>query len=73
MNEKFEAVITWILFFIGLFALTFLIVSTCDNIKSNAFDAGYKTACQDFYQGQLKMDLIKNEDGTVEWKKGVIK
>ena len=35
-----------------------------------AKEVGYKEACEDFYKGKLKYDLISNYDGTVrEWRK----
>jgi hypothetical protein len=33
------------------------------------YERGYLEACKDFYKGKIKYDLVKNEDGTVEWKK----
>lgn len=33
------------------------------------YEAGYKKACKDFYQGKLKYDLVTNSNGTREWKK----
>ena len=36
---------------------------------SDSYEKGYLEACKDFYKGKAKYDLVKNEDGTVEWKK----
>lgn len=33
------------------------------------YEKGYLEACKDFYKGKTKYDLVKNEDGTVVWKK----
>lgn len=33
------------------------------------YEHGYLDACKDFYKGKTKYDLVKNDDGTVEWKK----
>lgn len=33
------------------------------------YEAGYKKACGDFYQGKLKYNLVTNSDGTSSWKK----
>ena len=33
------------------------------------YEKGYLEACKDFYKGKTKYDLVKNDDGTVEWKK----
>lgn len=35
-----------------------------------AKDVGYKEACEDFYKGKLKYDLISNQDGSIkEWRR----
>jgi hypothetical protein len=34
-----------------------------------SYESGYLDACKDFYKGKTKYDLVKNEDGTVVWKK----
>ena len=36
---------------------------------SDSYEQGYLDACKDFYKGKLKYELVKNDDGTVEWKK----
>ena len=36
---------------------------------SDSYEQGYLDACKDFYKGKTKYDLVKNDDGTVEWKK----
>ena len=46
----------------------------CFNLKqskliSDNYERGYIDACKDFYRGKLKYELVKNDDGTVEWKK----
>ena len=33
------------------------------------YEHGCLDACKDFYKGKTKYDLVKNDDGTVEWKK----
>ncbi len=38
-------------------------------LTKKSYEEGYIDACKDFYKGKLKYDLIKNDDGTVEWKK----
>jgi hypothetical protein len=56
----------------------FLIVFLCGfgigyfQMNKNAdkkYELGYLDACKDFYKGKTKYDLVKNEDGTVVWKK----
>ena len=37
--------------------------------ETKNYEKGYLEACKDFYKGKTKYDLVKNEDGTVEWKK----
>ena len=36
---------------------------------SDNYEKGYLDACKDFYKGKLKYELLKNDDGTVVWKK----
>ena len=36
---------------------------------SDNYEKGYIDACKDFYKGKPKYELVKNDDGTVEWKK----
>ena len=36
---------------------------------SDNYEKGYLDACKDFYKGKLKYELVKNDDGTVVWKK----
>ena len=33
------------------------------------YEHGYLDACKDFYKGKTKYDLVRNDDGTVVWKK----
>ena len=33
------------------------------------YEKGYLDACKDFYKGKTKYDLVRNDDGTVVWKK----
>lgn len=40
-----------------------------DKLISDNYEKGYVDACKDFYRGKLKYELIKNDDGTVVWKK----
>ena len=37
--------------------------------ETKHYEKGYLEACKDFYKGKTKYDLVKNDDGTVEWKK----
>ena len=52
-----------------------LILGHKENVKyrkqiiSENYEKGYLDACKDFYRGKLKYELVKNDDGTVEWKK----
>ena len=70
----------WKCFLKGLFRdryLIFLIGFACGigigyyhevkNAKN--YESGYLDACKDFYKGKTKYDLVKNDDGTVDWKK----
>jgi len=36
---------------------------------SDNYEKGYLDACKDFYKGKPKYELVKNDDGTVVWKK----
>lgn len=36
---------------------------------SDNYERGYIDACKDFYKGKPKYELVKNDDGTVIWKK----
>ena len=36
---------------------------------SDNYEKGYLDACKDFYKGKPKYELVKNDDGTVIWKK----
>ena len=40
-----------------------------DKLISDNYEKGYVDACKDFHRGKLKYELVKNDDGTVEWKK----
>lgn len=44
-------------------------IKTQSKLISASYEQGYLDACKDFYKGKLKYDLVKNDDGTVEWKK----
>ena len=71
----------WKCFLKGLFRdryLIFLIGFACGigigyyhmvKDENKHYEKGYLDACKDFYKGKTKFDLVKNEDGTVEWKK----
>ena len=36
---------------------------------ADSYEQGYLDACKDFYKGKPKYDLVRNDDGTVVWKK----
>ena len=59
------------IFWIGVFLFSFLgmlfWVKYLDG-ENGVRKQGYIEACKDFYKGKLKADLIKNEDGTTDWK-----
>ena len=62
-----------VLGFLGL-VLTLMLVAENDKEKmqkliSDIYEKGYVDACKDSYKGKLKYELVKNDDGTVEWKK----
>ena len=52
---------------LGLFAI-FIGVAILFSYHT-VYEAGYKKACKDFYQGKLKYNLVTNSDGTISWKK----
>lgn len=37
--------------------------------ENKHYERGYLDACKDFYKGKAKYDLVKNDDGTVIWKR----
>jgi hypothetical protein len=37
--------------------------------KTKNYENGYLEACKGFYKGKTKYDPVKNDDGTVVWKK----
>jgi uncharacterized protein YpmB len=49
-----------------------LYFSFCENKQKaieESFEKGYIAACNDFYNGKIKYDVIENTDGTIEWRK----
>lgn len=57
-----------------LLVLTLLMVAEKDKEEKNKlisdnYEKGYIDACKDFYKGKPKYELMKNDDGTVIWKK----
>lgn len=52
---------------LGLFAI-FIGIAIFFSFHT-VYEAGYKKACKDFYQGKLKYNLVTNSDGTSNWKK----
>ena len=50
-----------------------MIMKNTEVEKRIAFEQGYLEACKDANRGKLKYSLVKNDDGTVEWKKEVKK
>jgi hypothetical protein len=46
-----------------------MLMKNTEKEKHAAFEQGYIEACKDANKGKLKYSLVKNDDGTVEWKK----
>lgn len=75
LKTKFFEAIKTISFFVLIIAFILFILSVYHNFRGikiltkKSYEEGYIDACKDFYNGKLKYDLIKNNDGTVEWKK----
>ena len=65
MKYKYSIYLAMIIIII----LCILIVLETIKMFKNQYEQGYIDACKDFYQGQLKYDLVTNSDGTREWKK----
>ena len=70
MNKPHISFFVFIIFEILVVFLGILLAIAVHNHSYKfGYEAGYKAACGDFYQGHLKYDLITNPDGTREWKK----
>jgi len=55
---------------IATISILVLLLLICGRLYYFAKEVGYKEACEDFYKGELKYDLISNHDGTIrEWRK----
>ena len=63
-----HSIIIAIVFALFCFGIYAFVEVHKDSAKSN-YEEGYLDACEDFYQGKLKYDLVENPDGTKEWKK----
>ena len=63
-----HAIIVAIVFALFCFGIYAFVEVHKDSAKSN-YEKGYLDACKDFYKGKSTYDLVKNDDGTVEWKK----
>lgn len=46
-----------------------MLMKNTEKEKQVAFEQGYLEACKDANKGKLKYSLVKNDDGTIEWKK----
>jgi uncharacterized protein YpmB len=71
--KRITIIILVILIFMGL-TIIFCHTVKESNIRkeqmlAEKYEEGYLDACKDFYKGKTKYDLVKNDDGTVEWKK----
>jgi len=71
-KTKFFEFIKAICFIVLIIAFSLSVYHNFRGIKiltKKSYEQGYLDACKDFYNGKMKYDLIKNNDGTVEWKK----
>ena len=65
--SKHEREIVVLIAIISILILLFLIGG---RLYYHAKEVGYKEACEDFYNGSLKYDLISNQDGSnKEWRR----
>lgn len=72
LKSKFFEFIKAICFIVLIIVFSLSVYHNFRGIKiltKKSYEQGYLDACKDFYNGKLKYDLIKNNDGTVEWKK----
>ena len=76
MKETFEKLCVGILVFLAFIGFVIILILGAkdkakyrEQIISENYEKGYLDACKDFYKGKLKYDLVKNDDGTVVWKK----
>lgn len=72
LKTNFFEIIKTICFIVLIIVFILSIYHNFRGIKiltKKSYEQGYIDACKDFYKGKLKYDLIKNNDGTVEWKK----
>lgn len=55
---------------IATISILILLLLICGRLFYYAKEVGYKEACEDFYKGELKYDLISNQDGSIkEWRR----
>ena len=59
----------YFIFLIGFFCGIGIGYYHMNKDENKHYERGYLDACKDFYKGKTKYDLVKNDDGTVEWKK----
>lgn len=72
LKTNFFEIIKTICFIVLIIVFILFVYHNFRGIKiltKKSYDQGYIDACKDFYKGKLKYDLVKNNDGTVEWKK----
>lgn len=76
LNEDFMwEVWKFLMFILGIIIATTCVIILMETFKeknkliSDNYEKGYVDACKDFHRGKLKYELIKNDDGTVVWKK----
>jgi hypothetical protein len=70
------AVGKFLMVILGFLLLVLTLLMNAENEKeeknkliSDNYERGYIDACKDFHRGKLKYELVKNDDGTVEWKR----
>jgi len=54
---------------IAIFTEIKIIKEEKPKLISDNYERGYLDACKDFKKGKIKYALVKNDDGTVIWKK----
>ena len=76
MKDVIVNILRFLMVILGILSIVFAIWAVDENDKektkkliSDSYEQGYIDACKDFYKGKPKYELVKNDDGTVEWKK----
>ena len=76
MKNVIVNILQFLMVVLGILSIVFAIwaayekdIEKQSKLISDSYEQGYIDACKDFYKGKPKYELVKNDDGTVEWKK----